>query len=264
VYPPIEPYDHGMLDVGDGHRVYWEVCGNPRGRLAVFLHGGPGGGCGPGHRRLFDPRRYRAVLVDQRGCGRSRPLASEPDADLTTNTTRHLIADLEAVRRHLDIDRWTVVGVSWGTTLGLAYAQAHRDRVTGLVLGLVTTTTRREVTWMKYHMGRLYPRAWERFVAAVPASLRHLPLVDAYATFSPIPIPPSINAPPTSGPPGTTPRVGSQGRRRSTPTRPCGCGSPGWSRTTGGTPRSSTTASSCAMPSCSTESREPSSSVPTT
>ena len=101
-----------------------------------------------------------------------------------------------------------------GTTLGLAYVQAHRDRVTGLVLGLVTTTTRREVTWMTYDMRRFYPHAWERFAAAVPASLRHLPLVDAYATFSPIPIPPSINAPPTSGPPRTTLRVGSQGRRR--------------------------------------------------
>ncbi len=172
-----------MLDVGDGHQIYWETCGNPAGRPAVFLHGGPGGGCSAGHRRFFDPDIYRAVLFDQRGCGRSRPLVSEPYADLRTNTTAHLIEDMEALRGHLGITQWTVLGTSWGTTLGLAYAQAFPDRVAGLVLGLVTTATRREVDWMTYGMRRFYPQEWERFAAAAPSSLAELPLVDAYATW---------------------------------------------------------------------------------
>lgn len=110
--PTVDPYDSGMLDVGDGHRVYWECCGNPDGKPAVFLHGGPGSGCTPGQRRFFDPDVYRAVLFDQRGSGRSRPLASEPDADLSTNTTAHLIADIEALRRLHGVESWTVVGIS--------------------------------------------------------------------------------------------------------------------------------------------------------
>jgi len=180
-FPAVDPYDSGMLDVGDGHRVYWECCGNPDGKPAVFLHGGPGSGCAPGSRRFFDPDIYRIVLFDQRGCGRSRPLANEPDTDLSTNTTVHLIADIEQLRRHLGIDRWTVLGVSWGTTLGLAYAQAHSQRVAALALALVTTTSRREVEWITRDVGRIFPREWERFVAAVPKTLQHLPLVDAYA-----------------------------------------------------------------------------------
>ena len=180
-FPPIEPYDSGMLDTGDGHQVYWECCGNPNGQPALYLHGGPGSGASPGQRRFFDPDAYRAVLFDQRGSGRSRPLASEPDADLRTNTTAHLIADIEALRELHGVDSWTVLGLSWGTTLALAYAQTHRERVNALVLGLVTTTSRREVAWITEDVGRIFPREWDRFAAAVPDRLRHLRLVDAYA-----------------------------------------------------------------------------------
>lgn len=182
-YPPIEPYDSGMLDVGDGHRLYWETSGNPHGTPALFVHGGPGAPVSGGARGNFDPDAYRIVLFHQRGCGRSTPNAAEPDADLTTNTTPHLIADIERLRAYLGIDTWVVLGVSWGTTLGLAYAQAHPDRVRALVLGLVTLTDRREVEWMTRHIGRIYPEAWDRFTSAVPESLRDRPLVDAYATM---------------------------------------------------------------------------------
>jgi proline iminopeptidase len=180
-YPQIEPYQLGILDVGDGHRVYWEVSGNPDGKPALFVHGGPGSGASPGQRRFFDPDVYRIVIFDQRGAGRSRPLASDPDADLSANTTQHLIADMDRLREHLGIDRWTLLGFSWGTTLAQAYAHAHRDRVDALVLGLVTTTSRREVQWITEEMGRIFPREWERFAGFVPDRLRHLPLVDAYA-----------------------------------------------------------------------------------
>ena len=182
-FPAIEPYDSGMLDVGDGHRVYWECCGNPNGRPALFLHGGPGAGCSTNQRRFFDPERYRIVLFDQRGCGRSRPLASEPDADLSSNTTGHLIADIELLREHLGVHSWMMLGASWGVTLGLAYAQAYPDRVDALVLALVTTTSRREVRWITYDVGRIFPQEWDRFVAAVPPGLRDAPLVDAYAAL---------------------------------------------------------------------------------
>ncbi len=182
-FPAVEPYESGMLDVGDGHRVYWECCGNPTGKPALYLHGGPGSGCSPGQRRFFDPNVYRIVLFDQRGSGRSRPLASEPGVDLRTNTTAHLIADIELLRRRNDVESWTILGMSWGTTLGLAYAQAHRKRVNALVLALVTTTSRREVEWITRDVGRIFPREWDRFASAVPDSLRHVPLVDAYATL---------------------------------------------------------------------------------
>lgn len=183
VFPAIDPYDSGMLDVGDGHRVYWECCGNPNGKPALYLHGGPGSGYTAGARRFFDPDVYRVVLFDQRGSGRSQPLASEPDADLSTNTTTHLIADIEALRQHHGVESWTVLGMSWGTTLGLAYAQTHPQRVNGLVLALVTTTSRREVEWLTRDVGRIFPQEWDLFAAAVPDALRHLPLVDAYATL---------------------------------------------------------------------------------
>ena len=172
-----------MLDVGDGHRVYWECCGNPAGKPAVYLHGGPGAGATPSERRFFDPDAYRVVLFDQRGSGRSRPLASEPDADLSTNTTTHLIADIERLRQRHGIDSWTVVGVSWGTTLALAYAQTHPQRVTALVLAAVSTDSRREIEWVTRDVGRIFPREWDRFAGAVPDTLRHLPLADAYATL---------------------------------------------------------------------------------
>src|SRR6266542_2927148 len=123
LYPPIEPYDKGMLDVGDGNLVYWEACGNPEGKPALVVHGGPGSGCTPRHRRYFDPERYRVVLFDQRGCGRSTPHASDPATDLRHNTTGHLLADMERLREHLGIQRWLLSGGSWGSTLLLAYAR---------------------------------------------------------------------------------------------------------------------------------------------
>lgn len=182
-FPSIDPYDCGMLDVGDGQRLYWECCGNPHGRPALYLHGGPGSGCTPGSRRLFDPETFRIVLFDQRGCGRSAPAAEEPDADLSTNTTAHLLRDIELLRRHLQIESWTILGVSWGTTLALAYAQAHPQRVKALVLALVTTTSRREVRWVTEGVGCIFPREWERFAATVPDELRDRSLVEAYATL---------------------------------------------------------------------------------
>ena len=182
-FPAIDPYESGMLDVGDGHRVYWECCGNPDGKPAIYLHGGPGSGCTPGQRRFFDPAAYRALLFDQRGSGRTRPLASDADADLSANTTAHLIADIEALRRHHGVDSWTVLGMSWGTTLALAYAHTHPQRVVAVVLALVTTTSRREVEWITRDVGRIFPQEWERFAGAVPETLKHLPLVDAYAVL---------------------------------------------------------------------------------
>ena len=189
-FPAIEPYDSGMLDAGDGHRVYWECSGNPNGRPALFLHGGPGSGCSVNQRRFFDPSRYRIVLFDQRGCGRSRPLASTPDAQLSSNTTGHLIADIELLREAQNVQKWTVLGLSWGTTLGLAYAQAYPERIDALVLGLVTTTSRREVQWITEDVGRIFPQEWDRFAAAVPDGMRDMRLVDAYAEllFDPDPL----------------------------------------------------------------------------
>jgi proline iminopeptidase len=169
MYPEIEPYDQGLLDVGDGNRVYWEVCGNPYGKPVVFLHGGPGGGCKPVHRRLFDPAVYRIVLLDQRGCGRSIPHAAEPDSDLSANTTWHLVADLEKVREHLGVDRWQVSGGSWGSTLALAYAEMYPERVTELVLRGVFTLRRKELDWFyRGGAGMLFPEMWERLTALVP------------------------------------------------------------------------------------------------
>jgi proline iminopeptidase len=182
MHPITEPYDSGLLPVGDGHEIYWEVSGNPAGRPAIYLHGGPGGApAGKGWRGFFDPDAYQVVLFHQRGCGNSRPSASDPDADLSVNTTSHLVADIEALRGLFDVERWTMLGLSWGTTLVLAYAESHPERVAGLVLGLVTLTTRREVDWMTRDLRRLHPREWERFAAIVPESLRHLTIVDAYA-----------------------------------------------------------------------------------
>jgi proline iminopeptidase len=143
-YPPIEPYDHGMLDTGDGNLVYWEACGNPDGKPALVVHGGPGSGCSTGPRRSFDPARYRAILFDQRGCGRSTPHASDPAADMSRNTTEHLLADMEQLRRHLGVDRWLLFGGSWGSTLILAYAGRYPDRVSEIVIPNVTTTRRSE------------------------------------------------------------------------------------------------------------------------
>jgi proline iminopeptidase len=180
-YPEIEPYEQGLLDVGDGQRLYWEVCGNPAGKPAVVLHGGPGSGCTPGARRLFDPAAYRIVLFDQRGCGRSTPHASDPATDLAPNTTPHLLADIERLRARLGIERWLVLGGSWGSTLGLAYAERHPQRVTELVLVGTTTTRRREVEWVTRSVGRLFPQQWARFVAGVPEAGPDGDLVEAYS-----------------------------------------------------------------------------------
>jgi proline iminopeptidase len=163
LYPPIEPYDQGLLDVGDGNLVYWETCGNPDGKPAVMVHGGPGQGCAPNMRRMFDPERYQAVLFDQRGCGRSRPHASDPGTSLRDNTTDHLVADMERLREHLGIDRWLVTGGSWGTTLGLVYAERYPHRVSEIMLSAITTTRRSELDWLYRGAGRFFPEEWERF-----------------------------------------------------------------------------------------------------
>lgn len=177
----VEPFDSGTLEVGDGQRVYWETVGRADGVPAVWLHGGPGSGSSRLARGYFDPMLYRAVLFDQRGCGRSRPLVSDPSVDLRTNTTDHLIADLELLREHLGIRRWVVAGVSWGVTLGLAYAQHHPERVAGMVLGAVTSGSRRETEWLTRDMGRLFPEQWERFMSLVPEPERGGDLAAAYA-----------------------------------------------------------------------------------
>ncbi len=170
-----------MLEVGDGHSLYWEVSGNPDGKPAVALHGGPGSGSSPRLRRLFDPNRYRVVLFDQRNSGRSTPSAADPVVDLSANTTQHLVADIEALRVHLGIERWLVEGGSWGVTLGLAYAQAYPERVTELVLAAVTNGNRRDTDWITRDMGRVFPREWERFRDGVPAAERDGDLSAAYS-----------------------------------------------------------------------------------
>ncbi|HTN80599.1 MAG TPA: prolyl aminopeptidase [Acidimicrobiales bacterium] len=176
-----EPYDSGMLDVGDGHRIAWSVSGKPGGKPAVVLHGGPGTGCSPRLRRWFDPSAYRVVLFDQRNSGNSTPHASEPVVDLSTNTTAHLLADIEQLREHLGIDRWLVWGGSWGSTLGLAYAEGHPDRVTEMILVSVVTTTHREVDWVTRAMGRVFPEQWARFRDGVPPGDRDGNLAAAYS-----------------------------------------------------------------------------------
>ena len=180
MYPDIEPYDRGLLDVGEGNAIYWECCGNPDGQPAVYVHGGPGSGCTPGARRFFDPGKYRIVLFDQRGCGRSEPLLSDR-SHLQFNTTQHLIRDLEALRKHLCIERWIMLGISWGTTLALAYAEGFPQRVRALVLACVTTTSRREVEWITRGVAPIFPQQWERFAGHIPASLKGRRIVDAYA-----------------------------------------------------------------------------------
>lgn len=169
LYPPIEPYRKGMLDTGDGHQIYWELCGNPQGKPAVFLHGGPGSGCTPAHRQLFDPERYRILLFDQRGCGRSRPHAS-----LENNTTWHLTADMERLRTEIaGAEKWLVFGGSWGSTLALAYAQQHPGRVSELVVRGIFGLRRAELRWF-YQEGAswLFPDYWEDYLAPIPAEER--------------------------------------------------------------------------------------------
>ena len=175
LYPPIDPFDQRMLDVGDGHRVYVEQCGNPDGIPVVVLHGGPGGGCSPTMRRFFDPAVYRIVLFDQRGCGRSRPHAS-----VEANTTWHLVADIEAIRQELEIASWIVFGGSWGATLSLIYAQTHPDRARALVLRGVFLMTKPELDWFYGGgAGKFWPDLWKHFAGAIPETERH-DLIAAY------------------------------------------------------------------------------------
>lgn len=167
-YPPLDSHADGMLDVGDGHRIYWEVSGNPGGKPVVFLHGGPGSGTSPLQRRLFDPAAYRIVLFDQRGCGRSIPHVATKDPD-EHNTTWHLVDDMEALRTHLDIERWQVFGGSWGATLALAYAQRHPERVTEIILRGVFLLRRSELDWLyRGGAGALFPQEWATFSALAP------------------------------------------------------------------------------------------------
>lgn len=181
LYPEIEPHEHGLLDVGDGNRVYWETCGNPHGKPAVVLHGGPGSGCSAWHRRLFNPAVYRTVLFDQRGCGRSTPHASALETDLTTNTTWHLVADIERLRLHLGIARWMVLGGSWGSTLALAYAERYPKLVSELILFGVTTGRRREFDWLfRGGVAVFFPEQWERLRATVGPADRQGDIVEAY------------------------------------------------------------------------------------
>jgi proline iminopeptidase len=169
LYPAIEPYASGMLDVGDGHSIYWERSGTPGRKPAVFLHGGPGGGISPAHRSLFHPEHYDVLLFDQRGCGRSTP-----HAELEANTTWHLVADIERLREMVGVDQWLVFGGSWGSTLALAYAETHPGRVSELVLRGIYTLTKAELAWYyQFGVSEMFPEKWERFQAPIPADERH-------------------------------------------------------------------------------------------
>lgn len=174
-YPEIKPYNSGRLKVSDIHELYYEECGNPNGKPVVMVHGGPGGGCNNSMRRLHDPSAYRIILFDQRGCGRSTPYASLED-----NTTWHLVDDMEKLRQHLGIDKWQLLGGSWGSTLSLAYAQTHPDVVSELVLRGIFTIRKSEIDWF-YQGGcsALYADAWEDFLAPIPEDERH-DMVTAY------------------------------------------------------------------------------------
>ena len=175
LYPAIEPYRTGYLDTGDGHQVYWEICGNPNGKPAVFLHGGPGAGCSPAHRRLFDPQKYRVLLFDQRSCGRSKPHAS-----LENNTTWDLVKDIESLRAIMGVEKWLVFGGSWGATLALAYSETHPTHVSELIVRGIFTLKKREIDWY-YQEGasNLFPDLWESFLAPIPEAERG-DLVGAY------------------------------------------------------------------------------------
>ncbi|MBN6034382.1 prolyl aminopeptidase [Amycolatopsis sp. 195334CR] len=162
MYEHSEPYDHGLLDVGDGNHVYWDVSGNPAGKPAVLLHGGPGV-TAPGGRRYFDPAAYRVIQFHQRGVGLSTPSVVDPETDLSVNTTEHLLADMEKLREHLGVERWLVFGGSWGVTLGFAYAERFPERVSELVLVAITNSRPAETDWLYRGLGSLFPEAWDRF-----------------------------------------------------------------------------------------------------
>jgi len=196
LYPEITPYSAGMLKLDGVHAMYWEQSGNPEGPPVLFLHGGPGAGASPAHRRFFDPAYYRIVIFDQRGAGRSTPLG-----DLRENTTPRLVADIEQLRRHLGIERWLVFGGSWGSTLALAYGEAHPDRCTGFILRGIFLCRASEIEWFLYGLRNLFPEAWRAFSGAIPAAERsdllaayyrrltdpdpavHLPAARAWSTY---------------------------------------------------------------------------------
>lgn len=175
LYPAIEPFDSGRLKVGEGHSLYWEASGNPAGQPILFLHGGPGAGASPEHRRFFDPQFHKIIIFDQRGAGRSRPLAS-----LEANTTQALISDIEALRQHLEVETWRVFGGSWGSTLALAYAQTWPDHVRALVLRGVFLSRQKEIDWFLYGMGRIFPEARRTFLEFLPEIERGEPLQAYY------------------------------------------------------------------------------------
>ena len=181
LYAPTSPYNTGMLDTGDGNLVYYELLGNPEGKPVLNVHGGPGAGTPQRPARAFDPERYRLVRFDQRNCGRSSPHASDPAADMSLNTTQHLIDDMEQLREHLGIERWLLNGASWGSTLILAYAQQHPERVSEIIIQAVTTTRRSETDWLYRGAGRFQPEAWDRFRDGVPEDERDGDLLAAYA-----------------------------------------------------------------------------------
>lgn len=184
LYPATEPYETGLLDAGDGQLVYWETCGNPAGKPAVVVHGGPGSGCSAAWRRFIDPNAYRVVLFDQRNCGRSRPHASDASTDLSTNDTSRLIGDMERLRQSLGIDRWLVFGGSWGCTQSLAYAETHPGCVSEMVLFGVTTGQRSECDWtFRGGLSLFFPDQWDRLVAALPPEMRNGDVVEAYAVL---------------------------------------------------------------------------------
>lgn len=180
-HPITEPVASGWIEVGDGHSLYWEEAGNPDGMPALILHGGPGSGFSASMRRFFDPTRYRIIGFDQRGCGRSRPHASGDGVDFSVIKTVHLIADIERLRAHFGVERWVIYGGSWGTTLGLAYAEEHPEHVAAMVFGGVTTTRRREIDWLYRGLAPLFPAEWERFVAGAPAGTPEDGLIAAYS-----------------------------------------------------------------------------------
>ena len=168
LYPKIEPYEYGWLDVGPVHQIYWEQCGNPNGVPVIFLHGGPGAGAGPMHRRFFDPSFYRIIIFDQRGAGRSRPLGETRE-----NTTPLLIEDMERLRRQFGVERWLVFGGSWGSTLAIAYAETHPERCLGLILRGIFLCRPSEIEWFLYGLRAIFPEAWRRFAHFIPANERN-------------------------------------------------------------------------------------------
>ncbi len=181
LFPEIEPYDHGIISVGEGNQIYWETCGNSQGKPALVIHGGPGSGATPWWRRLFDPRKYRIILFDQRNCGKSTPNASEPRVDLSSNNTGNLIQDIEKLRKHLKIDQWLVLGGSWGSTLSIAYAEDFPEHVSELVLFGVTTGRRSEFNWMfRGGVATFFPDQWRELVAGILDEYSSLDIVESY------------------------------------------------------------------------------------